>query len=1135
MKKIYTLLFFALMSAVPCLVQAQYVIYPIPHTQKAMDGKVSFSERVNVVYESKIDEYTKNRAKEILEEHGHSVTFSMSPSNAASNLYLGTVGSGGITDELATTRSLDKSVLTKEGKFDRHILSLFSDKDMAQVLVLGENTDATFIGLATLEQMMDQTEEEFACVNFFDYADLQSRGLVEGYYGYPYSVEVKKDLLRFMMRYKMNTYLYGAKSDPYHSEKWKDAYPTSLTDEQVKNGWMSQQMLKEVAELSLQTKVNFIWAIHPGNSFINSSTVVSDIMTKFNRMYNLGVRQFGIFVDDVGLPASDKYTLNATRLTEVQRALETKYNIEGAAPSDTVKPIHFVPQAYAAGFVNNTEREGFFNALAATPKNVVIYTTGWGVWSIPNSSDLNAISRHLGRNVAWWWNYPCNDNADGQLFVRDMYGNFYDMPAVDGNGQVPSTLDYGVGIVSNPMQEGELSKIPLFSVADYSWNTSKFLNKTSWQAAVKAVVGEAAAEDYMFLADYLSYNDPAAFNTIINSAKSKLTNASSTQYQSLVNRLEKIEKACNTFIAFKDSEKATDRLFYKDIEPWLLKLHDMAANALTMCRLASNIKEGDPVEIWEDFLQANNNINDLNTAEKYIAYALEGMGSGISVSSHNTRVSYLYFTPFMSWLQENALNTFLSRTLPTKVQLISNLASTSGISARQNSTSKDYYLNCTRDITLGKNEYFGLSLPEAVKVSAITVDDDILSRFCVQYSADAREWTTFSKDAAIELPYVKYLIVVNQQDEAQTIRTNSKNLILSPLKAPTISSVSVPSGENAENQPLSNLTDGNYNTWWAVKANQKNGDTYTLNLSEPVSIYDVRICVGTKNDDYMNSARVEVSEDGNSWTALKIWGTSDANFTLSHSSVVDNGNEMKYCDFDGDGKTAKYVRLRVVSAKTNKWLRLFEMEVNKHSLSSSLCYDDKGRNLPAVYDGKAGTKCTPTNAKSVTYVLSQPNEVKSLYIYHDATKVNTLNLYVQENSSWQKVDQTSTSLHILDMTPYPSAQAVRIGWTGSVAPDIYEIEQDLGDEIAVYTGIRSVDAESGTAWRYENGQLITECSEQINRIEVYSLKGARLGTHHATAGKVFCLPLENAAPSVVIVRMIYQNGTSVSKRLLLKR
>lgn len=82
--------------------------------------------------------------------------------------------------------------------------------------------------------MLEVDKTAMPAVSIYDYADQKSRGIVEGYYGYPYSVSVKKDLMRFMMRYKMNTYLYGAKSDPYHSEKWKEDYPASITEEQKK-------------------------------------------------------------------------------------------------------------------------------------------------------------------------------------------------------------------------------------------------------------------------------------------------------------------------------------------------------------------------------------------------------------------------------------------------------------------------------------------------------------------------------------------------------------------------------------------------------------------------------------------------------------------------------------------------------------------------------------------------------------------------------------------------------------------------------------------------------------------------------------------------------------------------------------
>ena len=56
---------------------------------------------------------------------------------------------------------------------------------------------------SSLEQMLEKGTSNIPEVTLYDYADQQSRGLVEGYYGYPYSVAVKKDLMRFMMRMKM--------------------------------------------------------------------------------------------------------------------------------------------------------------------------------------------------------------------------------------------------------------------------------------------------------------------------------------------------------------------------------------------------------------------------------------------------------------------------------------------------------------------------------------------------------------------------------------------------------------------------------------------------------------------------------------------------------------------------------------------------------------------------------------------------------------------------------------------------------------------------------------------------------------------------------------------------------------------
>jgi hyaluronoglucosaminidase len=166
--------------------------------------------------------------------------------------------------------------------------------------------------------MLEAQKGSLHKVRIYDYADTQYRGVIEGYYGVPYSKEVTEDLFRFMARYKMNTYMYGAKSDPYHSRYWEKPYPTSITQKEKGIGYLSQDMLRSMTDVAHQCKVNFIWAIHPGQAFTDATQadVLDKVMSKFADMHRLGVRQFGVFVDDVGVPDdAAMLKLGADRLT----------------------------------------------------------------------------------------------------------------------------------------------------------------------------------------------------------------------------------------------------------------------------------------------------------------------------------------------------------------------------------------------------------------------------------------------------------------------------------------------------------------------------------------------------------------------------------------------------------------------------------------------------------------------------------------------------------------------------------------------------------------------------------------------------------------------------------------------------
>ncbi|MBR1838363.1 MAG: beta-N-acetylglucosaminidase domain-containing protein [Bacteroidaceae bacterium] len=1083
-------LFMCLALLVALHLQAQtYTIYPKPQSIVSGANTVAFSTQVNVVCEAGIDQATRNRLTTILAEHGLTAAFSESLQPSAANILLGIHLSGGIANQQATSLGLDCHAFTQADKYDRHVISLSQRDGNALLVVLGQHTDAVFFALASVEQMMDQyapTSMPTTLIN--DWADLQSRGLVEGYYGYPYSISVKKDLMRFMMRYKMNTYLYGAKSDPYHSEQWKAAYPTSISSQQEENGWLTQNMVREITQQSAATKVNFIWAIHPGNNFIGSSTVVDDILGKFDKMYQLGVRQFAIFVDDVSIPSSSQYQLNADRLTAVQRGLEARYNTADAAPADTVRPVHFVPQIYATSWVGESERAGFYTALASTPKKVVIYTTGWGVWSIPNSSDLNVVRQYLGRDVAWWWNYPCNDNSDGQIYTKDMYANFFEMPAVSNDGRVPTSLTGGIGIVSNPMQEGEMSKVALFSVADYSWNTAAFNNATSYSAAVKAVVDEEDAEDFSFLSDYLRWNDPTAFGDLLNSVKTRITSPTNTYTKQLRTRLERLQEVCAKFVAYKDSPRESDRLLYHDIAPWLLKLQSMTQITLSMMNVA---QASTPVEErWPEYIKAIEDIAALETNTAFTAFALEGMGSSISVSSRQAQASHKYFYPFLSWLKENVMNTVFSSAAQKQLP-IQNLdnADATKLRAHINNTTKAYYLSGT-SLTVPAGKFIGISLPQAIRVGAWVVDEALLQDFEVRYSDDFRHWQTWHESDGTPSDFVKYIIFVNTGDADKTVSMSSRLFSVTAEQPPVISSVSVPTGDNAEDQPLSHLTDGDYTTWWAVKKNQTTGDTYVLNLAEPTTIRDVRICFGTKNDDYMNGARVEVSTHGTSWTALRVKGTSTTTFNLNGAYVVDGGNEMKYIDFDGANTSAQYVRLRVTSANTAKWLRLFEMEVNKHSGAQAACQDLQGNALDAVIDGTPYSFGT-TGTKGIVYRFIQPFPTQAVTIFSGSTIPAGVSVDVTtDGETWVSLCTLTASAQRIDLTDYPDAYALRISWNNT-APTIYEIIEENDDSSVIPTAIQTLRlaTASSALLQYD---LLGRPLSQPRRGEVYIRGGQKV-------------------------------------------
>ena len=923
--------------------------------------------------------------------------------------------------------------------------------------------------------MIEHGTEHLPEVKLYDYADQQSRGLVEGYYGYPYSVAVKKDLMRFMMRMKMNTYMYGAKSDVYHSQKWEAPYPATLTPQQVKNGLLTQDMIRDIAKTSQDTKVNFIWAIHPGNSFVGDANVVNRIMNKYSRMYELGVRQFAVFVDDVGVPKSEAdCKTNADHLTALQAAIDKKWNNASASPEARVRPLHFVPQVYTLSWVGEADRKRFYNALSKTPDKITIYITGWGVWTVPNSNDLDVVRKELQRPAAWWWNYPCNDNADGQIYPSDMYYNFFEMPAVDNNAKMPKQLEHGLGIVSNPMQEGEVAKTALFSVADYAWNNAAFDNMKSWNASFSRILSSPEQQQaYKTIIPYLRWNDSEDMQQAIARFKSGKTD----KMKQLVERLL---PAAETMLRLKDSSVENERLLYNDLAPWLLKLHAMLRIAGQMVEVAES---NEPEVRWEEYVKQLDRMADLDVNTDYTAYALEGLGSGISVSQRQSQPSQKYFYPFMNYLRENGLGRQPFGKGAEPVQAVS---SVSGVSPRVVQQNGETYFNGVH-VSVPSGDFVGLTFAKPFAPAEMRIDATLLSEWAVQWSEDGKNWNRMRSTTWPEGKKMKYVVLINNQPETRTLTLTRSNFSVFLPQLPALSAVDVPTDEvgEATNNQLGKraLIDGDPSTFFAGKRNQMKDDRYVVHLQKPTDVKDVRIYFGTKNGDQLQAGTVEASVDGTVWKQLHVAGSVARAGGMAQSKSY--ADQVRYVDFEGDVPGANQVRLTVSSPIGNKWLRLYDVQVNtlyQAAQYAPAVVDGRGKAHPEVTDGKGYNVLTQAGGGELRYEIRTLAELKAVDIYWNpavwkAAAKPELE-WTADGKTWQSLGQLSAALTRVAAAQMPEATALRLRWAGQQVPAVYQMVSVTDPTIRRVepTALKSVQADRETGKALEiydlNGKLL---------------------------------------------------------------
>ena len=95
-------------------------------------------------------------------------------------------------------------------------------------------------------------------------ASVPLRGVIEGFYGTPWTEDARLDMISFCGRTGFNAYIYAPKDDPYHREKWREPYPAT-----------ELQNLARLVAAAQQNGVRFIFAVSPGLDLHLGSSIAS--------------------------------------------------------------------------------------------------------------------------------------------------------------------------------------------------------------------------------------------------------------------------------------------------------------------------------------------------------------------------------------------------------------------------------------------------------------------------------------------------------------------------------------------------------------------------------------------------------------------------------------------------------------------------------------------------------------------------------------------------------------------------------------------------------------------------------------------------------------------------------------------
>ncbi|MFF1829921.1 beta-N-acetylglucosaminidase domain-containing protein [Paenarthrobacter sp. NPDC058040] len=452
-------------------------IFPVPQRASVGSGpSVPLNGRVYIVAPPGTDQPSLAAVQDLVKATGGTgevVATVENPVDGSSAIYLGTAeGSpaGTVLKDLGpdSAGSSQEALKHAEG----YAIATGTSSGIPTAVLAGSDGDGVFHAVQTLRQAVK--DGSVPPIRVSDWPLMETRGVIEGFYGTPWSHQARLDVIEFAARQKMNTYIYSPKDDPLLRDKWRALY----SDQELRE-------LQELIDTAAANHIRFTYALSPGVDVCYSrDSDLDDAITKLDSLYSLGVRSFVIPLDDIATKVQcsedvKEFGSGQANLAKAQASFLNELNLRFTAGKQGLQPLETVPT--------------FYNGSGSTPYKkelgrsldpaIVVQWTGEDVVShriTRNSAETARRSYGTSatpRDIVIWDNYPVNDFSQDHLFLAPLIGRDADL------------YQSIRGVVTNPMIEPYLSLPAIFNYADFAWNGPAYNPQNSMDAALAQVSG----------------------------------------------------------------------------------------------------------------------------------------------------------------------------------------------------------------------------------------------------------------------------------------------------------------------------------------------------------------------------------------------------------------------------------------------------------------------------------------------------------------------------------------------------------------------------------------------------------------------------------------------------------------------